>query len=164
MISEILADILLLASIPEFVAVLLVSRRSSAVAEDIVKRPTLRAVWVRQANIREVEIIIVAMTFAGSLSVLTETVSVTDDVAAKLGLLLRDRIINMFAIHCDVLQLTRYDKGYVKWFANALYSVLDGVIVSQTLRLHLYPNVRLESIYKIVACFRYVNVGYPYYY
>ncbi|KAH7709745.1 hypothetical protein AAVH_22977 [Aphelenchoides avenae] len=162
MFSEILRDALLFGSTPDLAATLLVSRRFHAVAEVIVRRRTLRAVWVRQVGIGLIEVKVVANAPAGSTWLLTETLSEKDDVAAKLSPLLRGRIIGMFALHCDVLRLTRYDKGYVKWFANSLCSVLDDVIVTQTLRLHLYPNVQLESIYNTVACFRYVNVGEPY--
>lgn len=149
MLSEILVDALRFVAPDDVTSMLLSSRRYSAVLQSVVARRTLRTVSIRPWG-GNVMVVIGARTYSGSMTVTSVALSETDAVEEKLRVLLHGSITELFTLYCNAIQYG--------WFADTLDKVLEGVVVSQTLRLHLYMDVGLDNMYATVGQFRYVHV------
>ena len=150
MLSSILDDALLFLSTPEFAAMLLASRHFSAVADGVVARRTLRAVWIRHYA-GEIHVTIASSTLSGSRSIQGVVLSATDDIEKKLRSFLLGGIIDLCGVETRALANP--------WFGDVLRSLLGGGIVSRTLRLHLSNDASVDFIYALVERFHYVKVG-----
>lgn len=154
MLSSILSDALSFVPTLDLAAMLHSSRHFSAVAEGVVARRTIRAVWIRLAGP-----IHVSAAFAkpsGGASFQFATLSASDNVMQKLRSLLCGGIVEVFGLHANALAAHGQDLG---WFADALRPLLAGVVVSRTLRLHMSKHAAsVESIYAMVERFHYVEV------
>ncbi|KAH7718611.1 hypothetical protein AAVH_13927, partial [Aphelenchoides avenae] len=149
MLPVVLNDALLFASTPDLASVLLANRHFSAVASGIVARRTLRAVWIRHFHVSQVHISTAIMTPSGSTSFEALTVSASDDVDKTLRPLRLGGIVEVFRLQTRALD--------ERWFTDVLSSMVDGAIVSRTLRLHLSNEVSIASIYALVERFHYVE-------
>ncbi|KAH7718609.1 hypothetical protein AAVH_13925 [Aphelenchoides avenae] len=155
MLSPILNDVLLFASTPDLAAILLASRHFSAVADGVVARRTLRAVWIRQLG-GHIHVSTAVSKSSGATSFQFEVLSASDDVEQKLRPLLLGGIVELFVLPANALadRSQKFD-----WFVDVLRSLLVGIVVSRTLRLHLSDNyTSFDSIYAVVERFHYVNV------
>lgn len=151
MLSSILNDALLFASTPDLAGIVLTSRDFFAVAEGVVARRTLRAVWIRLCP-GQIHLSTAFGTPSGSTSFQSVTLSASDDVEHELRPLQLGGIVELFVLPTDALA----DRS----FAESLFSLLGGGIVSRTLRLHLSNDVSLDSVYALVERFHYVKVSF----
>lgn len=152
MLSEILTDVLRFVSATDLASMLLSSPRYSVVIEDVIARRTLRTVIIRN----DATVTTGARSPSGSMKLTSERFTASDDVEEKLRLVLHGSIVQSFNLQCNAVAQNAKVCG---WFAEALGSVLQSVVVSHSLRLHMRPGDDLDLVYAIVGRFRYVHVS-----